>query len=147
MLRRQYSQQEPPTCRRIDSEVEVNPGQRRIQPQLPQPPYQHPQSDFNHQHTHLYPSPPQQHHSRTLPYPGQSGGVSYQDDIDPRYYQASYTKLFKIYSSLFTIIFSIVGRNRGSHAFTSTFSSPNATKICHNATTTSRSYTSITPNA
>lgn len=94
MLRRQYSQQEQPTCRRLstsDSGVEVSPGQRRIQPQLPQAPYQkHPQSDFiSHQHTHPYSSSPQQH-SRTLPFPGQSGSVSYQDDTDPRYYQASY---------------------------------------------------------
>lgn len=96
MLRRQYSQQEQPTCRRMstsDSGVEVSPGQRRIQPQLPQAAYQkHLQSDFiSHQHPYSS-SPQQQQHSRTLPYPGQSGSVSYQDDTDPRYYQASLQK-------------------------------------------------------
>uniref|UniRef100_A0A336LKE1 CSON009705 protein n=1 Tax=Culicoides sonorensis TaxID=179676 RepID=A0A336LKE1_CULSO len=69
MLRRQYSQQEPPTCRRMstaDSGVEVSPGQRRIQPQLPQAPYQ-----LSHSHPYSSSSPQQQH--RALPYPGQSG--------------------------------------------------------------------------
>ncbi|XP_063708928.1 regulating synaptic membrane exocytosis protein 2 [Culicoides brevitarsis] len=105
MLRRQYSQQETPTCRRLsttESSVEVNPSQRRMQPKLPQPPYHnHPQNDFNHQQTHHYSSSSQQHHyTRSLPYSGQSGSMRYEDDTDPRYYQGEIEGLMRSHPHL-----------------------------------------------
>lgn len=112
MLRRQYSQQEPPITRRMstsDSGVEVSPGQRRMQPKLPQPYQTHPQGDFIQHHSSSLPSQRSQVHpynqssqmgpssssygSQNAQYlgshPGQSGSVSYPDE-DPRYYQASF---------------------------------------------------------
>lgn len=103
MLRRQYSQQEPPGRRMStsDSGVEVSPGQRRMQPQLPQP-YGQP-GDYRQQAhygggqqppSHLGPGSAQQPipmyggsggHMMTQTHLGQSASMGYPDD--PRYYQ------------------------------------------------------------
>lgn len=106
MLRRQYSQQEPPGRRMStsDSGVEVSPGQRRMQPQLPQP-YGQSAVDYRQQAhygpgpqpSHMGPMPAQQPiplyggttgHMTTESHLRQSSSMGYPDE-DPRYYQVT----------------------------------------------------------